>query len=244
MKILRTLICASLLVAVLGGCEKINLNRLEGTWAEQYDPTVFAMDGSLEFTFDGNGKYQLHTYDALSGKTEDHSGGYLLDAEYIEEKNPVIVSVNFITKYSLDSRLKRNTYLFFGSRRRYREMKQQIIPEKTIVTSNVPTGDIDNEFVVDYSSLIDRQYKFYENSTMMLLRLLKKLEASDIALAGFDGFDAAKEDNYAGKIFQNDRHIEEFDEMTKEVTKMLKELRKSLSGKAEIHFVTPSLYEK
>ena len=164
--------------------------------------------------------------------------------EYIEEKNPVIVSVNFITKYSLDSRLKRNTYLFFGSRRRYREMKQQIIPEKTIVTSNVPTGDIDNEFVVDYSSLIDRQYKFYENSTMMLLRLLKKLEASDIALAGFDGFDAAKEDNYAGKIFQNDRHIEEFDEMTKEVTKMLKELRKSLSGKAEIHFVTPSLYEK
>lgn len=89
MKILRTLICASLLVAVLGGCEKINLNRLEGTWAEQYDPTVFAMDGSLEFTFDGNGKYQLHTYDALSGKTEDHSGGYLLDAEYIEEKNTI-----------------------------------------------------------------------------------------------------------------------------------------------------------
>ena len=88
MKILRTLICASLLVAVLGGCEKINLNRLEGTWAEQYDPTVFAMDGSLEFTFDGNGKYQL-PYDALSGKTEDRSGGYLLDAEYIEEKNTI-----------------------------------------------------------------------------------------------------------------------------------------------------------
>ena len=89
MKILRTLICLALLVAGLSGCEKINLNRLEGTWAEQYDPTVFAMDGSLEFTFDGNGKYQLHNYDALSGKTEDHSGGYLLDAEYIEEKNTI-----------------------------------------------------------------------------------------------------------------------------------------------------------
>jgi len=98
MKILRTLICASLLVAVLGGCEKINLNRLEGTWAEQYDPTVFAMDGSLEFTFDGNGKYQLHTYDALSGKTEDYSGGYLLDAEYIEEKNTITFNP-YIKKY-------------------------------------------------------------------------------------------------------------------------------------------------
>ena len=89
MKILRTLIYLALLVAALSACEKINLNSLEGTWAEQYDPTVFAMDGSLEFTFDGNGKYQLHTYDALSGKTEDHSGGYLLDAEYIEEKNTI-----------------------------------------------------------------------------------------------------------------------------------------------------------
>ena len=89
MKILRTLFYLALLVAALSACEKINLNSLEGTWAEQYDPTVFAMDGSLEFTFDGNGKYQLHTYDALSGKTEDHSGGYLLDAEYIEEKNTI-----------------------------------------------------------------------------------------------------------------------------------------------------------
>ena len=89
MKILKALICSVLLVAGLSSCEKINLNRLEGTWAEQYDPTVFAMDGSLEFTFDGNGKYQLHTYDALSGNSEDHSGGYLLDAEYIGEKNTI-----------------------------------------------------------------------------------------------------------------------------------------------------------
>ena len=89
MKILRTLFCAALLVAGLSGCEKIDMNKLEGTWSEQYDPTVFAMDGSVEFTFDGNDKYQLHTYDALSGKTEDYSGVYLLDVEYIEEKNTI-----------------------------------------------------------------------------------------------------------------------------------------------------------
>ena len=89
MKDLKTVICAVLLVAGLGGCEKIDVNKLEGTWSEQYDPMVFAMDGSLEFTFDGNGNYRLHTYDALSGKSEDHSGGYLLDAEYIGEKNTI-----------------------------------------------------------------------------------------------------------------------------------------------------------
>lgn len=66
---MKHLLCAALLVAGLCGCEKMDLDRLEGTWAEQYDPSVFAMDGSLEITFDGNGKYQLHTYDALSGES-------------------------------------------------------------------------------------------------------------------------------------------------------------------------------
>ena len=51
-------VCAALLVAGLCGCEKIDVNKLEGTWSEQYDPTVFAMDGSVTYTFDGNGNYQ------------------------------------------------------------------------------------------------------------------------------------------------------------------------------------------
>ncbi len=46
MKILRTLICAALLVAGLSGCEKIDVNKLEGTWTEQYDPTVSMSDFS------------------------------------------------------------------------------------------------------------------------------------------------------------------------------------------------------
>ena len=33
MNILKTLICAALLVAGLSGCEKIDVNKLEGTWS-------------------------------------------------------------------------------------------------------------------------------------------------------------------------------------------------------------------
>lgn len=89
MKILKTMNCAVLLMAGLYGCEKIDMDRLEGTWSEQYDPTVFAMDGSLQITFDGNGKYQVQTYDALSGKSEAFSGGYLLNDECFQEKNTI-----------------------------------------------------------------------------------------------------------------------------------------------------------
>ena len=39
----------ALLVAGLCGCNKVDVNKLEGTWSEQYDPAVFAMDGSVEY---------------------------------------------------------------------------------------------------------------------------------------------------------------------------------------------------
>ena len=78
MNILKTLFCAVLLVAGLSACEKIDVNKLEGTWSEQYDPTVFAMDGSVTFTFDGNGNYQKHVY-VLGGESHDYSGHYAID---------------------------------------------------------------------------------------------------------------------------------------------------------------------
>ena len=77
--ILKITICAVLLVAGLCGCRKIDVSKLEGTWSEQYDPTVFAMDGAVEYTFDGNNHYQLHVYDALGGGTHDYSGTYAID---------------------------------------------------------------------------------------------------------------------------------------------------------------------
>ena len=79
MKNLKTLICAALLVAGLSGCKKIDVNKLEGTWSEQYDPMVFAMDGFVEYTFDGSNHYQMHVYDVLSGESRDYSGTYAID---------------------------------------------------------------------------------------------------------------------------------------------------------------------
>ena len=73
------LMCAMLLAAGLCGCERFDTNRLEGTWCEQYDPTVFAMDGSVTYSFDGNGHYYLHTVDLLGGNTYDANGSYVLD---------------------------------------------------------------------------------------------------------------------------------------------------------------------
>lgn len=163
--------------------------------------------------------------------------------EYIKKANPIIITVNFTTQYSNNPLTKETTYTFFASRRRYRSMKNNIRGQYSIITSNIHTKCKDGEIIVDYNSLIDRQYKYFENSTMMCLRLLKKLEVGDIALAGFDGFDKSKADNYAKKIFQNNRHIDEFDELNSEIADMLKELKETLSDKTRMHFITPSFYQ-
>ena len=94
------MMCTALLAAGLCSCEEIYQNKLEGTWSEQYDPFVFAMDGSVEYTFDGNGHYSLHTYDVLSGHTSDRSGDYALD----------LIGKNTITLNPLSSDLSGDSY--------------------------------------------------------------------------------------------------------------------------------------
>jgi len=79
MKILKSLFCAALLVAGLCACEKVNVNKLKGTWSERYDPEVFAMDGSVMYTFDGNNGYQVYVHDLLSNEPREYSGHYAID---------------------------------------------------------------------------------------------------------------------------------------------------------------------
>lgn len=47
MRKILTYVCAALLMAGLCGCEKPDMSKLEGTWSEQYYPSVFAMNGSV-----------------------------------------------------------------------------------------------------------------------------------------------------------------------------------------------------
>ncbi len=83
------MISAVLLMAGLCACEKIDMDILEGTWTEQYDPAVFAMDGSVTYTFEGKNHYQLHIYDALGGESWDFSGTYAID---LIDKNTITIN--------------------------------------------------------------------------------------------------------------------------------------------------------
>ncbi len=158
---------------------------------------------------------------------------------FVREYDPLIISVNFLTDYE-------GAYVFYGNQRRYNnDSALRTRDSRIIAASNVkPNPDEQNVITVNYYGLINRGYKYFENSTMMLLNLLRKVEARKIFLAGFDGFTSEKESNYVDPSFQNDRYAENFSTLNREIKLMLREYRDITAGKCEIRFLTPSRFEE
>lgn len=154
---------------------------------------------------------------------------------YIEENDVFVISVNFVAEYE-------SAYAFFGNPKRYNYLKKKRIGRKVIISSNVKSdGD---DIIVNYHSLINRGYKYFENSTIMLLNLLKRIGINHLAIAGLDGFEVNSRENYADDSFQNDRHIEEFSILNKEIKEMLSDIIKAQEGKCSIRMLTPGRFEK
>lgn len=116
---------------------------------------------------------------------------------YINKNQPIVVSVNFVAEDP-------NAYAFFGNQKRYARLAAKRIGRNVIISSNVK-ADNDGDLVVNYHSLINRGYKYFENSTIMLLNMLKRVSPRKIVIAGFDGFSEENEKNYSDNSFQNDR---------------------------------------
>lgn len=154
---------------------------------------------------------------------------------YINENNPIVISVNFTADVS-------GAYAFFGNQKRYVRLENKRAGRKVIVSSNVKSDD-KNDIIVNYHSLINWGYKYFENSTIMLLNLLKRIGPKKIVIAGFDGFSEDVEKNYADSSFQNERHVSEFNILNKEIGEMYKEIKETMSPECDIELLTPSLYE-
>lgn len=154
--------------------------------------------------------------------------------EYVTKYSPFVISVNFD--------YEKADCVFFGNKKKYVNSKEVIGDKKCIVTSNISKYN-EEHYVVNYYSLINMEYEYFENSLMMLLALLRRIDVESIGLAGFDGFSKDKQ-NYIDKSFQNSRHISEFDKLNSELGKMFSDFVKSVSGKTKIKFVTPSVFKK
>lgn len=83
-----------------------------------------------------------------------------------QENCPLTISVNFVSTNKED-------YAFFGNQKRYDRYNKERIGRTILISSNI-RSNCDSDILVNYYSLINRGYKYFENSTIMLLNFLKK----------------------------------------------------------------------
>lgn len=154
---------------------------------------------------------------------------------FTEKNNPIVISVNFIPEYF------ECDYHFYANPIHWGKVYKSIEREKCILVSSMH-DHVKDTIMVDYSSLIVEDSILYDNSTIMLLNLLKKTKVSKISLAGFDGL-IGEQNNYVNNSFPNTNGRLSVKDTNREVKKLYEAYRNKVKGLIDVKIITPSLYE-
>ncbi len=159
--------------------------------------------------------------------------------EYKNKNNAIVITVNFM--YDAVA----SDYMYFSNVKRYQYWKsdKKFDSVKKIVTSNITNKPEPNELVVSFVDLVKCGWECLDNSTILLLRLLDKLDVNSIAIAGFDGYDIAKP-NYAVEELElsNVRNTEKSILLNKEIREMLTDYIGLRKSNCKIKFITDSRF--
>ena len=160
---------------------------------------------------------------------------------FIDKEKPVIIEVNSINKlYDPD-------FVFFTNTVRYEYAKntypKTFMKNKRILLSNIQNEGSDNELIVNFNLVIKRGWEHFDNAVILALRLLNKLDASDVYISGFDGFKTKYNESYADESLPTLNPDNKWDELNEEISDMYKDFYKSVQGKMNITFLTDSIFE-
>lgn len=145
----------------------------------------------------------------------------------LEEEGVVSVSVNHVYPYG------ETNYIFVSNLRRFREIKEGFY-HKCIVTTNISSTD--TYVRIPYADLVFSNMDAYvrDNAGLMCIRLMKKMGASKIWIAGMDGYSGNKEGNYADEKMDSFLKRAEMEGKNIGISEVLSEMGKEV----EIEFLT------
>lgn len=156
--------------------------------------------------------------------------------EYIREKHPIIVAINYIPA-EIPAK-----YIFLTNSKRYLQIKSSLNETRNqcidvIATSNVVKTSGNFKYELNYSNLIDIEASIPDNSLVMFLRVCEKIGVHNIALAGFDGY-SESEMNY----FNTNMEYSFVKDKANELNTYVKNYLQSVKNSLKIYFVTDSYY--
>ncbi len=155
-------------------------------------------------------------------------------AAFYEEKKPLVISINRIPEY-----LKPD-YIFLSNSKRYVGLASRLAKEhfSIIATSNVTGTTVDAfDYVLNFSSLIDKDAEFIDNSLAMFLKVLVSIGVPQVTLAGFDGYSCRRQ-NYADPNMEYDFVKRKADYLNGYMRRFLQDLQ----GTIRVDFLTDTLY--
>lgn len=127
-------------------------------------------------------------------------------------------------------------YHFFSNAKRYR-YDSDMDMSKMIITSNL-MEDVENPgYIISRNELVYHGDVFCDDSTLMLLNLLKVCGVKKIYIAGFDGFKKGADNFYETSLERKVRN-DDYDQ-----EKRL-EIIKNCYSMMDVEFLTPSVYEE
>lgn len=159
-------------------------------------------------------------------------------SKIIMKTNPFVISVNFVHNYF------ESNAIFINNNIRITQKLKEIISNndmKKIITSNVlkqNENEVKNSYILNYHELINEDDDIMDNATLMILKLLTKLNVNDVYLAGFDGFDVDK-DNHIGNYTEFGMSKKTLEKINMKIKNQVEILKKNLNLK----FITPSIYD-
>lgn len=127
-------------------------------------------------------------------------------------------------------------YIFCSNMKRYVKLENHT-NSKCIITSNMKEAKKYN-YMVNFSSYICDHSLIIDNSGVMALKLLSKLDVKKVYIAGMDGYSDENTISYADKKLEYD-----FSSIAQERNRLISQELLKINKKINIEFITPTRYK-
>lgn len=160
---------------------------------------------------------------------------------YIADNNAVVISVNYIhpgikSDMVLVSNIKRLSAI---------EKKLPLREFETVFLSNINNCKEYADYIISFNRLVKSGWQFFDNSTIMLLRLLDQLGVKNIGIAGMDGYcGSAQGANYSDPNMERSFSAEDANRINREIADMLKEFNLTKKSDIQVKFITESRFSQ
>ena len=155
-------------------------------------------------------------------------------AAYVEKYKPCIISINYVPSgYPID-------FVFITKRNRYQEMTD-LLHDSNCMASVIRTSDVDTReeagYVFGREPLLEQREDIKDNSFLMLLKILKSANVTEVACAGLDGY-SDSEDNY----YEPSMEYKFVKKVARHLNSHIREMLRTDFREMNVEFVTYSHY--